>query len=114
MLSKLTEEAVRSGDKIDSLEVTIALEIVSHFRDGSGGLKNGKTQVWHHTYENNTRSILCNKNNSFTAGGRFCKYVLLQMSGSELLMLSIVPLLTHNSTWPEHVDYYIDFVDKIF
>lgn len=45
MLSKLTEEAVRSGDKIDSLEVTIALEIFSHFRDGSGGLKNGKTQV---------------------------------------------------------------------
>jgi len=45
MLSKLTEEAVRSGDKIDSLEVTKALEIVSHFRDGSGGLKNGKTQV---------------------------------------------------------------------
>ena len=45
MLSKLTEEAVQSGDKIDSLEVTIALENVSHFTAGSGGFKNGKTHV---------------------------------------------------------------------
>ena len=73
MLSKLTEEAVQSGDKIDSLEVTIALEIVSHSADGSGGFKNGKTQVWHHTFESGTRTILSNKNNSLTAGGMFCK-----------------------------------------
>jgi len=73
MLSKLTEKAVQSGDKIDSLGVTIALEIVSHLTDGSGGFKNGKILVWHRTYENSTRSILCNKNISFTTGGRFCK-----------------------------------------
>ena len=30
---------MQSGDKIDSLEVTIALEIVSHLTDGSGGFK---------------------------------------------------------------------------
>ena len=39
---EVTEEAVQSGDKTDSLEVTIALEIVSHFPPGLGGFKKAK------------------------------------------------------------------------
>lgn len=34
---EVTEKAVQHGDKIDSLEVTIALEIVSYFTPGLGG-----------------------------------------------------------------------------
>lgn len=53
---ELTEEAVQSGHKIDSLEVTIALEIFSHFPPGLGGFKYGKTQILHYTHESGTRS----------------------------------------------------------
>lgn len=68
--NELTEEAVQHGDKIDSLEEIIALEIVSQlYTAGLGGIY----ERWN--ISDGARTILCYKKNiAFTVGDAFCKF----------------------------------------
>lgn len=88
---KVTEKAVQRGDKIDSFQETIALEIVSQFGSSWNG---GPLCKRVHQTVYSEASLLCTKKIiPISAGDVFSKLVVSFMCESELLMLSFVLLL---------------------